>query len=220
MCKILPRTAADSVQKLIYFFNILGEKPFECGNCGKRFSHSGSYSSHMTSKKCWVVNVKNRRPGDIITKNPLSPDKAEDAIRPMNAKVGENGTAADMTSLKQFYVTQLAQQVMQAGAMTFDPTGGHLGQQYMAAVAAAAHLNGNRPPFMPYPGSGAAGHMIPPHHMIPGLPTSAYPMPVMLSPSKSHNCVATSNSEKQSGKDVQISIATCLTPSAPKIKRE
>ncbi|KAJ8672499.1 hypothetical protein QAD02_003758 [Eretmocerus hayati] len=28
-----------------------GEKPFECNNCGKRFSHSGSYSSHMTSKK-------------------------------------------------------------------------------------------------------------------------------------------------------------------------
>jgi len=29
-----------------------GDKPFECGFCHKRFSHSGSYSSHMTSKKC------------------------------------------------------------------------------------------------------------------------------------------------------------------------
>ncbi|XP_044731532.1 zinc finger E-box-binding homeobox 1-like [Chrysoperla carnea] len=29
-----------------------GEKPFECNHCGRRFSHSGSYSSHMTSKKC------------------------------------------------------------------------------------------------------------------------------------------------------------------------
>ncbi|XP_060866691.1 zinc finger protein 1 isoform X2 [Metopolophium dirhodum] len=35
-----------------------GEKPFECSNCGKRFSHSGSYSSHMTSKKCLIINLK------------------------------------------------------------------------------------------------------------------------------------------------------------------
>ncbi|RWS13046.1 zinc finger protein 1-like protein [Dinothrombium tinctorium] len=38
-----------------------GEKPFACRNCGKRFSHSGSYSSHMTSKKCLVVNLKVRK---------------------------------------------------------------------------------------------------------------------------------------------------------------
>ena len=35
-----------------------GEKPFECANCGKRFSHSGSYSSHMTSKKCLILNSR------------------------------------------------------------------------------------------------------------------------------------------------------------------
>lgn len=35
-----------------------GEKPFVCPNCAKRFSHSGSYSSHMTSKKCLVVSHK------------------------------------------------------------------------------------------------------------------------------------------------------------------
>ncbi|XP_063230752.1 zinc finger protein 1 isoform X2 [Bacillus rossius redtenbacheri] len=40
-----------------------GEKPFECANCGKRFSHSGSYSSHMTSKKCLVMNLKVGRGG-------------------------------------------------------------------------------------------------------------------------------------------------------------
>ncbi|XP_060775369.1 zinc finger E-box-binding homeobox 2-like isoform X3 [Neoarius graeffei] len=32
-----------------------GEKPYECSNCKKRFSHSGSYSSHLSSKKCLSV---------------------------------------------------------------------------------------------------------------------------------------------------------------------
>ncbi|KAF6018720.1 hypothetical protein EB796_022973 [Bugula neritina] len=33
-----------------------GEKPFECSHCQKRFSHSGSYSSHMSSRKCLNSN--------------------------------------------------------------------------------------------------------------------------------------------------------------------
>ncbi|XP_041460253.1 zinc finger E-box-binding homeobox 2-like isoform X3 [Lytechinus variegatus] len=32
-----------------------GEKPYECPTCLKRFSHSGSYSSHISSKKCSPV---------------------------------------------------------------------------------------------------------------------------------------------------------------------
>ncbi|XP_068604288.1 zinc finger E-box-binding homeobox 1b [Brachionichthys hirsutus] len=38
-----------------------GEKPYECSNCKKRFSHSGSYSSHISSKKCiGVISVNGR----------------------------------------------------------------------------------------------------------------------------------------------------------------
>uniref|UniRef100_A0AAY4A6M0 Zinc finger E-box-binding homeobox 1 n=1 Tax=Denticeps clupeoides TaxID=299321 RepID=A0AAY4A6M0_9TELE len=38
-----------------------GEKPYECSNCKKRFSHSGSYSSHISSKKCiGLVSVNGR----------------------------------------------------------------------------------------------------------------------------------------------------------------
>ncbi|XP_051985121.1 zinc finger E-box-binding homeobox 1-like [Xyrauchen texanus] len=29
-----------------------GEKPYECFNCQRRFSHSGTYSAHITTKKC------------------------------------------------------------------------------------------------------------------------------------------------------------------------
>ncbi|XP_037612446.1 zinc finger E-box-binding homeobox 1b [Sebastes umbrosus] len=39
-----------------------GEKPYECSNCKKRFSHSGSYSSHISSKKCISVISFNGRP--------------------------------------------------------------------------------------------------------------------------------------------------------------
>ncbi|XP_012726652.2 LOW QUALITY PROTEIN: zinc finger E-box-binding homeobox 1 [Fundulus heteroclitus] len=39
-----------------------GEKPYECSHCKKRFSHSGSYSSHISSKKCiGVISVNSRQ---------------------------------------------------------------------------------------------------------------------------------------------------------------
>ncbi|XP_056879973.1 zinc finger E-box-binding homeobox 2-like isoform X3 [Takifugu flavidus] len=61
-----------------------GEKPYECSNCKKRFSHSGSYSSHISSKKCIslvavngrVRNINSIRPGSSpssITSSPGSP---------------------------------------------------------------------------------------------------------------------------------------------------
>ncbi len=59
-----------------------GEKPFKCENCGKRFSHSGSYSSHMTSKKC-CTNTSNNTPNNQsqILKSPsLSLDNNNNTI--------------------------------------------------------------------------------------------------------------------------------------------
>ncbi|XP_030630217.1 zinc finger E-box-binding homeobox 1b isoform X2 [Chanos chanos] len=54
-----------------------GEKPYECSNCKKRFSHSGSYSSHISSKKCiGLISVNGRpRPPSAIggTKTPQCP---------------------------------------------------------------------------------------------------------------------------------------------------
>ncbi|XP_035526247.1 zinc finger E-box-binding homeobox 1-like [Morone saxatilis] len=37
-----------------------GEKPYECSNCKKRFSHSGSYSSHISSKNPARVILKEK----------------------------------------------------------------------------------------------------------------------------------------------------------------
>lgn len=41
-----------SFHQCLLYLIFLGEKPYECSNCKKRFSHSGSYSSHLSSKKC------------------------------------------------------------------------------------------------------------------------------------------------------------------------
>ncbi|CAD5226712.1 unnamed protein product [Bursaphelenchus xylophilus] len=38
-----------------------GEKPFQCRFCLKRFSHSGSYSSHMSSKKCTLQHQQQQQ---------------------------------------------------------------------------------------------------------------------------------------------------------------
>ncbi|KAG9277544.1 zinc finger E-box-binding homeobox 2 isoform X2 [Astyanax mexicanus] len=52
-----------------------GEKPYECPNCKKRFSHSGSYSSHISSKKCiGLITVNGRMRNNI--KSGSSPTSA------------------------------------------------------------------------------------------------------------------------------------------------
>ncbi|KAL1505687.1 hypothetical protein ABEB36_005193 [Hypothenemus hampei] len=70
-----------------------GEKPFECGNCGKRFSHSGSYSSHMTSKKCLVMNLKLGRTRASINNSMLDknlPQNLKANKRPSPSPVNNN----------------------------------------------------------------------------------------------------------------------------------
>ncbi|XP_076296864.1 Zn finger homeodomain 1 [Lasioglossum baleicum] len=63
-----------------------GEKPFQCNNCGKRFSHSGSYSSHMTSKKCLIVNLKKSRHANVTSVD-RGPKKAQQPLPPLRREV-------------------------------------------------------------------------------------------------------------------------------------
>uniref|UniRef100_A0A8C2BZ15 Zinc finger E-box binding homeobox 2a n=1 Tax=Cyprinus carpio TaxID=7962 RepID=A0A8C2BZ15_CYPCA len=54
-----------------------GEKPYECSNCKKRFSHSGSYSSHISSKKCiGLISINGRVRHGINSKPGSSPNSA------------------------------------------------------------------------------------------------------------------------------------------------
>lgn len=55
-----PISISLSLLYTLWFYS--GEKPYECSNCKKRFSHSGSYSSHISSKKCISVISVNGRP--------------------------------------------------------------------------------------------------------------------------------------------------------------
>ncbi|XP_030760348.1 zinc finger E-box-binding homeobox protein zag-1 isoform X2 [Sitophilus oryzae] len=64
-----------------------GEKPFECGNCGKRFSHSGSYSSHMTSKKCLVMNLKQGRNRTLLNNSMLDKNSQQNLKGPKRSSV-------------------------------------------------------------------------------------------------------------------------------------
>ncbi|XP_033900379.3 zinc finger E-box-binding homeobox 2-like isoform X1 [Acipenser ruthenus] len=61
-----------------------GEKPYECPNCKKRFSHSGSYSSHISSKKCiGLISVNGRVRNNIKTSS--SPTSASSS--PTNSAI-------------------------------------------------------------------------------------------------------------------------------------
>lgn len=60
-----------------------GEKPFVCSTCGKRFSHSGSYSSHTTARKCCPSssNTTLNSDGVNVQQNPRPPRLATSRSR-------------------------------------------------------------------------------------------------------------------------------------------
>ncbi|KAM4698260.1 LOW QUALITY PROTEIN: zinc finger E-box-binding homeobox 2 [Rhinophrynus dorsalis] len=77
-----------------------GEKPYECPNCKKRFSHSGSYSSHISSKKCiGLISVNGRMRNNMKTgssPNSVSSSPTNSAITQLRHKL-ENGKPLGMS---------------------------------------------------------------------------------------------------------------------------
>ncbi|KAG7487471.1 hypothetical protein MATL_G00023900 [Megalops atlanticus] len=70
-----------------------GEKPYECSNCKKRFSHSGSYSSHISSKKCIGLSPVNGRPrkaaqcpSPALPSSPSAPARTQAREKPDHSK--------------------------------------------------------------------------------------------------------------------------------------
>ncbi|XP_056148811.1 zinc finger E-box-binding homeobox 1 [Lampris incognitus] len=82
-----------------------GEKPYECANCKKRFSHSGSYSSHISSKKCVGALPPNGNPRPPIKPAPPSDQPAPVVIAPARMVLKEKTDSKPLQ--EQLPVTQI-----------------------------------------------------------------------------------------------------------------
>ncbi|XP_070700687.1 zinc finger E-box-binding homeobox 1-like [Pempheris klunzingeri] len=82
-----------------------GEKPYECSNCKKRFSHSGSYSSHISSKKCVGAAPPNGVPRTSIKSPPPTTQTTPVVIAPARVILKEKTESKPLQ--EQLPVTQI-----------------------------------------------------------------------------------------------------------------
>ncbi|CAF97744.1 unnamed protein product, partial [Tetraodon nigroviridis] len=82
-----------------------GEKPYECSNCKKRFSHSGSYSSHISSKKCVAAAPVIRAPRTLIKTTPNAAQVTQVLIAPGRGVLKEKTESKPLQ--EQLPVTQI-----------------------------------------------------------------------------------------------------------------
>ncbi|XP_041658910.1 zinc finger E-box-binding homeobox 1-like isoform X2 [Cheilinus undulatus] len=105
-----------------------GEKPYECSNCKKRFSHSGSYSSHISSKKCVGAAPPNGVPRTLI-KSPPVPTQTPVAIAPARVVLKEKTDSKPLQ--EQLPVTQIKSEPVEYAC-----------KPVMAATTTASGTNG------------------------------------------------------------------------------
>ncbi|XP_029930571.1 zinc finger E-box-binding homeobox 1 isoform X2 [Myripristis murdjan] len=102
-----------------------GEKPYECANCKKRFSHSGSYSSHISSKKCVGA-----APPNGVPRPPIKPAQSTPvAIAPARVVLKEKTESKPLQ--EQLPVTQIKSEPVEVEC-----------KPVTAAPAASAGTNG------------------------------------------------------------------------------
>ncbi|XP_028987780.1 zinc finger E-box-binding homeobox 1-like isoform X2 [Betta splendens] len=106
-----------------------GEKPYECSNCKKRFSHSGSYSSHISSKKCVGAPPPNGVTRTPIKSPPPSGQTTPVVIAPARTALKEKAESKPLQELLP--VTQIKSEPVELEC-----------KPVMAAPAAPAGSNG------------------------------------------------------------------------------
>lgn len=118
-----------------------GEKPFECPHCHKRFSHSGSYSSHMSSKKCMVnmglIPDAATTPGLAANSSPSS-DAVAFAYRSFLQQLTAQSHPLPPSLPYHAALGGMAPGLAQSGLFPAGGYPGFLGQQLLQARAAAA----------------------------------------------------------------------------------
>ncbi|XP_017079573.2 zinc finger protein 1 isoform X2 [Drosophila eugracilis] len=103
-----------------------GEKPFGCDNCGKRFSHSGSFSSHMTSKKCISMGLKLNNNRALLKRLDKSPGSGSSGSRRSpsdhgNAKLPEQPTLPGLPNPMIYFASDAQNQGGNAAPTPFPP---------------------------------------------------------------------------------------------------
>ncbi|XP_044076640.1 zinc finger E-box-binding homeobox 1-like isoform X2 [Siniperca chuatsi] len=123
-----------------------GEKPYECSNCKKRFSHSGSYSSHISSKKCVGAAPPNGVPRTSIKSPPPTTQTAPVVIAPARVILKEKTESKPLqeqlplTQIKSEPVEYECKPVMAAPATSAGTNGVVNGGTAQPAVVPAATL--------------------------------------------------------------------------------
>ncbi len=125
---------------------LLGEKPYECSNCKKRFSHSGSYSSHISSKKCVGAAPPNGVPRTSIKSPPPTTQTTPVVIAPARMILKEKTESKPLqeqlpvTQIKSEPVEYECKPVMAAPATSAGTNGVVNGGTAQPAVVPAATL--------------------------------------------------------------------------------